>query len=261
LDRQLAAMKKQQDKHWADYYAAKDELQAIAQNTGLEKQQAITEVLSEIRPLGYSAQRSPASLPPTAAVQTHLEEVGKKLPREWFERSHSYGELIVRDTRDFDPYQWRSFYRHNTGEAPSQLAVAMKQQVEQWDLTTPGRRTITTVIEDRRPLDIQSSTIHEFGHRVEDTSPQISRAMDDFWKQRTGDDPWEKMSDVAGPGYNDYEMTKKDKFTHPYMGKRYGTHGSELLSMGLEGVYYNRWNLWETDEEYVQFIMGVLSVL
>ena len=39
-----------------------------------------------------------------------------------------------------------------------------------------------------------------------------------------------------GFGYNDTEITKKDDFINPYIGKEY-TSASEVLSMGLEQIY------------------------
>ena len=64
---------------------------------------------------------------------------------------------------------------------------------------------------------------------------------------------------VYGQGIRDAEVTRKDSFVNPYMGKDYGGSAFELLSMGIEGVigFTDRVNL-DSDEDMRNWITGIL---
>jgi hypothetical protein len=62
-----------------------------------------------------------------------------------------------------------------------------------------------------------------------------------------------------GRGYKKSEETRPDDFTHRYMGKDYAGPLFEILSMGLEGVFYNKYNLYQEDQEYFDLILGLLG--
>ena len=62
--------------------------------------------------------------------------------------------------------------------------------------------------------------------------------------------------------YKKSEKGRRDKFTDVYMGKDYGREDKgyyEILSMGLEGVYYGAYDLYEKDPEYFDLILGLLA--
>lgn len=100
-----------------------------------------------------------------------------------------------------------------------------------------------------------STAFHELGHRFEDVVKGIYEAEDVFYKRRTAGCPLEWL----GSGYSKSEKTRKDDFLHPYMGKEYPDNFYELVSMGFERAYTNPTLLWK-DEDYAQFIYGILSL-
>lgn len=100
-----------------------------------------------------------------------------------------------------------------------------------------------------------STAFHELGHRFEDVVKGIYEAEDAFYKRRTAGCPLEWL----GSGYSKSEKTRKDDFLHPYMGKEYPDNFYELVSMGFERAYTNPTLLWK-DEDYAQFIYGILSL-
>ena len=127
----------------------------------------------------------------------------------------------------------------------------------------------------------KSTVLHEFGHRVEETRTGVaepdeiipipgakrprgaarSETMEierQFYDRRTAG---EQAVQMQGYGYS--EKGRKDKFTHEYMGKDYVWQGEvyayEILSMGLEGVYYGNYDLYEKDPEYFDLILGLLA--
>ena len=60
-------------------------------------------------------------------------------------------------------------------------------------------------------------------------------------------------------GYEPDEMCRRDKFVSPYMGKEYpdGNH-TEILSMGLEYLFFNKEGFWRRNPEYAKFVLGIL---
>jgi hypothetical protein len=99
------------------------------------------------------------------------------------------------------------------------------------------------------------TAFHELGHRFEDVVKGIYEAEDVFYKRRTAGCDFEWL----GSGYRKDEKTRKDNFIHSYMGKEYNSKFYELVSMGFEYAYTNPIRLW-TDEDYAQFIYGILAL-
>jgi predicted ArsR family transcriptional regulator len=54
------------------------------------------------------------------------------------------------------------------------------------------------------------------------------------------------------------EETRIDKFNHPYMGRDYGGYGYELLSTGIEKLFYGEYTN-KLDRDFDSFIIGLLS--
>lgn len=100
------------------------------------------------------------------------------------------------------------------------------------------------------------TAFHELGHRFEDVVKGIYEVEDVFYKRRTAGESLEWL----GSGYAKHEKTRRDNFLHPYMGKEYSSKYYELVSMGFEYAYTNPTRLWE-DEDYAQFIYGILALL
>ena len=117
--------------------------------------------------------------------------------------------------------------------------------------------------------------LHEFGHHVE-TIPPVGRAVWAFYQHRTNNEPLQSMQNlVPAASYGASERSRPDEFYHPYAGKDYGetafrysptdtAHASELLTMGLEGVFFGKRGvtgpegLRSIDDEHAAFTLGML---
>lgn len=100
---------------------------------------------------------------------------------------------------------------------------------------------------------------HELGHWLEDMLPGLHEDTLDFWKRRTAGVPLTHM----GPGYDPHEMTRRDDFVSPYIGKEYiaGRHGqyaTEVVSMGIEYFHKDPQYLYENDPDMFEFVYNAL---
>lgn len=83
----------------------------------------------------------------------------------------------------------------------------------------------------------KTTPFHEIGHYVEFFNSDALKISKDFIKQRTETENPVKLADLfPGSNYKSNEVTKKDYFISPYIGKEY-VNASEVFSMGLEQIY------------------------
>ncbi|HSB55508.1 MAG TPA: hypothetical protein VLD58_14205, partial [Gemmatimonadales bacterium] len=131
----------------------------------------------------------------------------------------------------FDPRNGRAYYNSTTA-VPSVSLMA-----------------------DNRPTTL----LHEFGHAVEDQHPAIGRASLEFLDRRTRGEAAEYLAALKpSGGYDSHEMTRKDQFLDPYMGKDYGRTATEILSMGLEEMMKDPVAFAEKDPEMFDYIWSTL---
>lgn len=111
---------------------------------------------------------------------------------------------------------------------------------------------------------------HEIGHFVEEHNKDTLRISKEFVARRTKGEREVRLNEIfPGFGYKDNEVTLKDDFISPYIGKQY-SDASEVLSIGLESIFepgegqlksiskeYNFVKIIE-DEEYFNLILGML---
>ena len=103
---------------------------------------------------------------------------------------------------------------------------------------------------------MKSCGFHEMGHHIENMYPEVLEIERQFYNYRTAGYDLEWL----GPGYRQREVTRKDNFINAYMGKDYGGSGYELLSMGLESLFCDTYNL-SRDTEYEDLILGILAAI
>lgn len=103
---------------------------------------------------------------------------------------------------------------------------------------------------------MKSCGFHEMGHRIENMYPEVLEIERQFYNRRTAGYDLEWL----GPGYDQREVSRKDNFINAYMGKDYGGSGYELLSMGLESLFCDTYNL-SRDTEYEDLILGILAAI
>ena len=97
------------------------------------------------------------------------------------------------------------------------------------------------------------TAVHELGHRFEQAVPEIRAEEKLFYDRRTAGENLEWL----GPGYDRTEVTRKDNFINPYMGKDYHEQAYELVSMGFEYAYTNPERL-AKDPDMESWIYGLL---
>lgn len=95
---------------------------------------------------------------------------------------------------------------------------------------------------------------HEYGHKIEDKVDGVHDVIMDFYNRRTAG---EKSAQLVG--YCKGEVTKKDSFVDPYIGKVY-SNGTEVLSMGLQYAYTDNVTMMR-DTDMSQLIYGILAVM
>jgi hypothetical protein len=102
--------------------------------------------------------------------------------------------------------------------------------------------------------DAKNTAVHEIGHRMERVRGLIA-AEKRFYEERTAGEDLQWL----GAGYARSEVTRKDDFVHPYIGKDYGGSAYELVSMGMEGIigFTNQVDL-SGDEDMRDWITGIL---
>ena len=105
------------------------------------------------------------------------------------------------------------------------------------------------------------TSIHELVHRMEYTHKGLLQAEKQFYNRRTKNEPLTKLIDIfPDSSYDDWEVTRKDKFVNPYMGKDYNGDAYELLTMGLELLYSNPEKVWK-DKDMTTWLYGILVLL
>jgi hypothetical protein len=100
-----------------------------------------------------------------------------------------------------------------------------------------------------------STALHELGHAVEARHPRLNALCREFLLKR-GVGPPRRL----GSHYDDDEVGWPDAFPNdPYIGKLYNHGSTEVLTMGLEGAFFNKYDFWtDKDAEYRDFILGLL---
>lgn len=119
------------------------------------------------------------------------------------------------------------------------------------------------------PADDIETYVHELGHALDQTSPEFSKKVKDFYERRTEGETLEKLRDLRPDhNYDVDELTKKDKFEDPYTGKYYDpnkyhkdddTFHSEITSMGVQQLYSNPARLAREDPDFFDFLWENLS--
>lgn len=146
------------------------------------------------------------------------------------------------DAMNFYPSEW---LRHSAG-----FGITLKPK---WN---NGRAYYAPGTGEIRVDERRGTCIHELGHRFEQVVPGIREAEQAFYAERTAGESLQWL----GPGYSTREVTRRDKFLSPYMGKDYGGQAFELVSMGFQYAYTDYERL-SQDEDMRDWILGILASL
>lgn len=115
------------------------------------------------------------------------------------------------------------------------------------------KSTRTIAIRDRK-----QTAYHELGHVMEAACPSILFLEAEYYNKRTVGCKLEKLKDIVeNSAYKSDEVTRKDSFVSPYLGKDYAGTAYELVSMGFE-MYFSKPDELLKDEDFFKFIAGIL---
>jgi hypothetical protein len=106
---------------------------------------------------------------------------------------------------------------------------------------------------------------HELGHAIEYSNPAIARRAAEFRNYRTANSPEVKMS-TFGSWFTESETGNPDEFgkvfepsSAAYVGKKYSSGATEVISMGIESIFNEETALAISDPEYATFLFDTLS--
>lgn len=178
--------------------------------------------LSELRPMGTDGVTFGKHLTGNREMGKVVKNAYGYYPTDWIRRSIDRGSLKVEKVSRGYYNDWRNIIAISGGgeNDPRSLATG----------------------------------IHELGHRMERAENLLPHEAE-FYKRRTAGEPLKWL----GPGYDKKEVTRKDDFTSPYMGKDYGGGAFELCSMGFEYIW-TKPEILVKDPEMQNWILGMLAV-
>lgn len=167
-----------------------------------------------------------------------------------------------------------------------QLEHAFSYYPKEWSLIPKNNNRLLQAKKIRRgyfqssddPLVIaadgvrKTTPFHEIGHMVEWANPHLVRLEKEWVDQRTFGEKQTRLKDIFPlANYKTYEVTKKDNFIDPYIGKYY-RDAAEVFTMGLQGIFvpeelflksFDR-KTWKyekktikDDPEFLNFIIGL----
>ena len=212
-----------EEKHYA-FLKKRNEFQEIIYSNDLKyykSAEMLKNVLSEFREMGSDGIDVKAHLNNARSpMRKIVEDAYSFYPKEWVEKSIKRGNLTPK-TVD------RGYY-------------------DDW-----GK--IIAISSSNGKDGSFETAIHELGHRFERAVPEIRDEERKFYERRTKGEELEWL----GKGYKKSEVTRKDNFVHPYMGKDYQGKVYELVSMGFEYAYTNPEKL-AKDPDMESWIYGLL---
>lgn len=117
-----------------------------------------------------------------------------------------------------------------------------------------------------------STIVHEMGHAIEDRSPEVHKSAIEFYEKRTSGEVIKTLNSITNTtSFEPYEISRKDNFLDPYMGKEYvnivpndkggwrnDRYATELVSMGLQYLYEKPMVLYKEDPEYFDWIVNTI---
>lgn len=212
-------------------------------------------------------------------VFSEYREMGSMVPKEmWAKYGNKQNKIMLQEAFSFYPSDWLKYVQDNNCKI-----CAPKSNRGYFCYGTPNGRI--DIIKGKYDFSSNYITIsmngvrkttpyHEIGHMVEFFNKDALRLSLEYRRKRTQGTQLESLGKLLNVEDYKGELTYADNFINPYIGKDYGNHGSELLSMGLESVFspnekghakrFNyKTNAYEfasiiDDMEYLHFIIGMI---
>lgn len=208
------------EKRWAD---ASAKLRAARAALPKDNARSFAAHLAQIRPIGVDETDLSAHLTSKSSkVRPVVAEAYRHYPKDWTEQSFARGTLATKKVARGYYYDYRKTIAISGYDDGEQLGTA----------------------------------IHELGHRMEKTVPDLLQVEKAFYERRTAGEDLEWL----GGSYDKKEKARRDKFISMYMGKDYEGYAYELVSMGFQYAYTDPLTLMK-DEDMAEWILGILALL
>ena len=209
------------------------------------------------------------------AIHLALEEAGVEFANpntlNITENSHAGATKTLKEALAFYPQRWIDNSNAHSLKTGSPLQVKKSNGRAHYSDGNDGHSTAElTITSTDTGTHVGggpgvSIALHEFAHRVEDTTPRIKQYEDAFLKRRAGffDGSDEKPSNIYVGRAT--EKGYKDNFSSHYMGKVYDNGSREILSMGMETLFAGTHDSflgsdeYAPDVDYKRFVLGVLA--
>lgn len=244
---------------------ARDKLAELDANYAAQRKTLETErTKAELRAYSATGPRKQVLLDEIARLQGELAQLQKARLKEM------HDTLAVPDPVQFTlRFQGRV---NSKVKAVVQDGVALFQRLVSSDFiagqTLVAKQTASRAYHSAGTIAITphsdvATVVHEIGHWLEQSAPEILQRIVDFHDQRTKGDQEEALYKLfPGRGYKRDEKTKKDNYLHAYMGKAYRefngkVRATEQVSMGLEQFARDPFRLAQHDPEMFDLIYEV----
>jgi hypothetical protein len=204
-------------------------------------------VLDEIkRRLGHSSDL-------TAAVAAVHEPVR---PKNLTEESHAPYPM------EQDPGQLRKLLGWMSKDVVPHVDIAVRKDLKN-DRAHCGWNNAIALHAVPKEGSYNSTLFHEYGHAIEHDHPDIRDAANTLRDSRSEGEKITNLHEFhKGRGYDDHEVSYRDKWRDEYTGKWYGHLGStEVLSMGVEALFADPVGFQAADPDHFHFTLGALSGL
>lgn len=223
IDPKYFELHKKQAEAYEKSKAIAKELKPLERSSPFDNAEDVKRVLSQIREMGSDGINIKKHLNNSRSpMRKEVERAYSYYPKDWVNASVKRGNLTPKKVDRGYYSDWRQ-------------EIAISGYTEK---------------------NFFETSLHELGHRMERAVPEIKKAEKVFYDRRTAGE------DLAwlGAGYDKSEVTRKDNFLHPYMGKDYAETAYELVSMGFEYGYTNPAHLMK-DADMANWIYGILTLL
>lgn len=225
----------------------------------------IAKIIANYRQVGGTVKKSQWMPRSNASVKKALNEAFNHYPSDWVNYLNN-GEFMYagKNQRGF----YARHYVDSRGRFKAPSTVKTQSDIPKY-LQDDKAGKYNTIFSSGRP----TTAWHELGHFVETHNEDVERIEREFLKERTKGEQTSRLYDIYN-GSVDYrlsEITKKDNFINPYIGKEY-PKGTEVLSIGLESLFEpgkgqlksigkdgkNKYVKINEDKEYLNLILGLL---
>lgn len=212
----------------------------------------LKEIFNQFREMGGAIPEKTWYTRSNKEIKNQLQEAFSNYPKDWADLLESNNKRLFAGKKD------RGFFQSELVDSSGMRLLKGAKLGEGLSIYASGRR--------------ETTPYHEIGHLVEYLNPDTLRISRAFLSNRTKGEGYTKLSEIfPGFGFRSNEITKRDNFIDPYIGKDYDS-SSEILSMGLESLFVpGKGQLYEInadgdyvyrkledDPEYLNLIIGML---